>query len=163
MSTTLAAGNISNLIPPANPSSGSVSTVAQFSLQDSSGSLSGTPQLTLMSPVETYSFVPSGSQSWSLSATGSGSATYTDSHTLGEFTGSGNITLTAATNAFTDQINTGGVSYATQTTNAGLIADVTYTYFTPVPEPSTFGLLGATIAALAACRRGRGSGLLGAR
>lgn len=156
MSTTLIAGNITGttIVSTSESSSGSVSTVAQLSLQDSSGSLSGTPQLSIMSPFEPYTLAAGSSESWSLgSTTGSGSATYTDAYTLGEFTGAGTITLTASANAFTDQVNTGGASYATETTNAGLVADVTYTYSAPVPEPSTYALLGGSIAALVSCRR----------
>ena len=54
MSTTLTAGNISYYVPPTQPSSGSASSVVQVTLQDSGGSLTGTPQLTFMSPFETY-------------------------------------------------------------------------------------------------------------
>ncbi len=158
MSTTLTAGNISFYVPATAPSSGSASTVVQIMLQDSSGSLTSTPQLTFMSPFETYNLsagtigAPGTTDSWSLGAMGSSSTTYTDAHTLSEFSvsGSGNITLSALGNAVTDQINTGGASYAAQTSDAGAIAAVTYTYSTTVPEPSTFALLGAGMAALLA-------------
>jgi hypothetical protein len=158
MSTTLTAGNISFYVPLAANSSGSASTVVQLTLQDSSGSLTSAPQLTFMSPFETYNLsdgsigAPGTTDSWSLSAMGSSSTTYTDAHTLGEFSvsGSGNITLSALGNAITDQINTGGASYAAQTSDAGVIAAVTYTYSTTAPEPTTFALLGSGMAALLA-------------
>ncbi len=149
VSSTLTAGNLSNTVLPSEASSGSASTVAQFSLQDSGGSLSGLPQISLTSP---YSLSPGGSQSWSLSAADSGNITYTNPFILNEFSGSGNISLSAAGTAFTNQINSGGASYATQSTDSGLIAEVTYTYSAVVPEPSACALLGAGIAALLAFR-----------
>ena len=156
MSTTLIAGNItgSTFVPTPDPSSGSAGVVAQFGLQDSGGSLSG---LSIVSPMEGYSFAAGGSQSWSLSTADSSSAVYTDSSTLGEFTGPGNITLDAAGTAFTNQVNTGGVSYAGQNTISSLTADVTYTYSASVPEPSTIALLGVGIVTLLAYRRARHS------
>jgi hypothetical protein len=157
ISTTLTAGNITNIIPPSQLSSGSAGTVGQFSLQDPSGLLSGTPQLSFMSPMEPYSFTAGGSQSWSLSSTGSGGETYTNSSILSEFTtsGTGTITLTASGSAFTDQINTGGASYSAQSTTSGALVDVTYTYSTAVPEPSTFALAGTAVATVVAFRRRR--------
>ena len=67
---------------------------------------------------------------------------YTSSGILAEFTGLGNIVLPTSTQTYTNISYTSGNVSTTNVTYAGTAGQVTYT-FTPVPEPSTFALLGA--------------------
>ena len=54
---------------------------------------------------------------------------------LTEFTGTGNISLSAVTFTETVLVNNGGNTFASQVTDANATGLVTY-YYTPVPEPS---------------------------
>jgi hypothetical protein len=163
MTTTLAVGNISNLLsPPGTPDSGNVDSMSVLSLQDSGGSLTGL-QLTLATPLQTYGNLQptytaaSSTESWSLPATGVYAGTSTSSYTapaiLAEFSGPGDIVLNASGNSSTDLYNTGGAAFASQVSDTELTGIATYTYVTP--EPSTFALLAVGIGALLAWRMKR--------
>lgn len=86
--------------------------------------------------------------SGTIKKSGSSTETYTTSDILMEFTGPGNIVLSANTKTFANISYTGGNANEVQSSLASLTGKVTYNY-TPVPEPSTylaglgaFGILG---------------------
>jgi hypothetical protein len=138
------AGSMSTVLTVTNSSQsgsqGNARTEMQISVQDSGGYLS-VPQLDLISSSFTYNL--SGGQSLTsgtLSKSGSSSEQYTAPAILTEFTGSGNILLSASTFTQTLLANTGGNTSASQVTNSQLSGSVTY-YYNPVPEPATISLL----------------------
>jgi len=156
MTTTLTVANVGN-----SSSTGKTQTEVQLSITDSSGILNpggnATPQLD-------YESLPKFSYSLSAgNSTSSGVLTGNSSYDTGglnatglltEFTGTGNISLPAATFTQTDLSNTGGNTNSTQVTDAGLTGTVTYTY-TAVPEPTSVTLLviGGSMALLRRRRR----------
>jgi hypothetical protein len=85
--------------------------------------------------------------------TGASSNTYTTPAELAEFTGSGSVVLSASTLTTTITQNWGGNSASAQNTAAALSGIVIYTY-SPVPEPSTLGMLFAAAGAALMARRG---------
>jgi hypothetical protein len=66
--------------------------------------------------------------------------TFTSALDLANFTGAGDIPVSAQFNDWFDLTATGGVNKWGSATSSSFTADVTYNY-TPVPEPSSFGLL----------------------
>ncbi|MEI9866718.1 MAG: PEP-CTERM sorting domain-containing protein [Limisphaerales bacterium] len=90
-----------------------------------------------------FTLAPGGSvNSGSLSQTGTTSSLYTQSSILAEFTGAGNISLSASTFTQSGLTYTGGITFANVTSvDASLTGSVVYNY-TPVPEPTTLALAG---------------------
>jgi hypothetical protein len=125
-----------------------------YSVQDVGLNLA-TPQLIVINSPPSFNYTLNTGQSLTGPVAGSSSSArnYTSPAVLSEFSGLGNITLSAATETQLLLANHGADVVASQVTNASLTGTVTYTY-TPVPEPSTLalGALGAT-AVLAARRR----------
>ena len=135
-------------------SSGTVKTEVQLTVQDGGLNLTA-PELDLVGPIFSYSLsAGDGVTSGLLSKSGSSSDVYTSAPVLTEFTGFGNISLSASTFTQTLLANTGGNTAASQITDASLTGDVIYTY-SEVPEPSTFALIGLGLAALPMFRRKR--------
>jgi hypothetical protein len=79
------------------------------------------------------------SQSWG-PATVQTLDTFTSAPDLANFTGTGNIPVSAQFNVWFDLFATGGVNAWRSATSSSFTANVTYDY-APVPEPSSFGLL----------------------
>ncbi len=75
---------------------------------------------------------------------------YFDANTLGEFTGPGNISLSAQTLTGTSLNNTGGNTTSTQVTDGKLSIGIRYqdTPSGDVPEPFTMALMGSGLALL---------------
>jgi hypothetical protein len=135
-------------------SSGTVKTEVQLTAQDA-GNNFGVPELDLLSPAYTYSLaIGQGSTSGLLTKSGSTGNLYTLGAILTEFTGGGNISLSASTFTQTDLSNTGGNTSAGQLTDASFTGDVIYNY-TAVPEPSTWALVALGLGALPFFRRNR--------
>ena len=144
MSTVL---TVHNTAP--SGSSGWAKTEVILTVQDPNGYF-GSPQIDYLSPQ--YNFALGAGQevtSGTLTKTSSDSWTYSDAGTLAEFTGSGNINISAFTNTYAVISYTGGNSDAVQVTNAQANGKITYFY--DVPEPATMSLL--TLGGLAMLRR----------
>ncbi|MFA6135060.1 MAG: PEP-CTERM sorting domain-containing protein [Phycisphaerae bacterium] len=144
MSTTVTVQNDGN-----STSSGWAKTEVILTVQDPNGYF-GSPQIDYMSPA--YDFVLDPNQtatSGTLTKTSSDSWIYSDAGTLAEFTGSGNISLSAATLTYTVLSYTGGNAAAVQVTDAQATGKITYFY--DVPEPATLSLL--AVSGLAMLRR----------
>ena len=93
-----------------------------------------TPTLDITTGTYNYNLA-AGGQSTSAPLTGNGDTgalAYTLPAILAEFTGAGNVTLTAGTFTLTNFSNTGGNSTDSQITQAGLTGTVTYTYTPPL-------------------------------
>ncbi len=154
LNTALNVYNISNFIPPGEPSSGSAGTQSFIKVEDPGLTLAS-PALTLSSPSYAYALAMAGSSSSGLmSNTGTSSNTYTSPAELTEFTGGGSIVLSASTLTTTLTQNLGGNTASAQNTTAALTGTVIYTYTTPVPEPPTPGLLFAAAGAALMVHRG---------
>jgi hypothetical protein len=134
-------------------SSGSATTGVQITAQDAGNNLSAGIFTVMSSPNFSYSLGAGGSTS-SGAITGSGSSdeTYTAAPVLAEFTGGGTYDLPASTFTQTFLANTGGNTSASQTTTASLAGTVFYNY-TPVPEPTSIGLVALALPLLAGRRR----------
>jgi hypothetical protein len=87
--------------------------------------------------------------------TGSGLASFSQGSILAEFTGSGNLSLSASTLTNTQITNVGGNSSAAQITNASATGTVSYTYIpaSQLPEPFSAALLGSAVVGLGLLRR----------
>ena len=139
------------------PSSGTVKTEVQLSVQDGGSNLT-TPQLDLLSPNFAYSLAPSASAtSGTLTKSGTSSDTYFLPAVLAEFTGPGTITLNASSFTQTLLSNTGGNTAANQVTSALLTGSVLYNY-NSVPEPCAAALASFGLLLVAGYRRARGIG-----
>ncbi len=141
-------------------SSGSATTEVQVSVLDTDNDLAGdSPQLDFFSASFPYRNLGPGDsvESGLLTAAETSTFGYTDAGTLGEFTGTGDISLTGSTVTYTLLRYTGGNTDATQVTSAGLDGLVTYTYSAIVPEPGTLwlALAGLVFAGLAVAIRRR--------
>lgn len=144
MSTVL---TVDNTAP--SGTSGWAKTEVILTVQDPNGYF-GSPQLDFMSPQFNFTLDANATvTSGTLTKTSSGSWTYSDAGTLAEFTGSGNISLSADTLTYAVISYTGGNAAAVQVTNAQ--ATGTIRYFYDVPEPATMSLL--TLGGLAMLRR----------
>jgi len=164
LQSTMTVTNISNLLPlfgPAEPSTGNVSTQSVLMVQDPLDLLSS--QVALTVPNQPYSLgtpasgnVTSVTLSTVPAAPGSGTPqTSVDSPVLTEFTSTtpgvpSYISLPAFTQTTVSLIgNHGGQSNASQVSEAGLTATVTYDYTpTTTPEPSMFALLAVGVLGL---------------
>jgi hypothetical protein len=135
----------------AEASTGTAKTELQMTVQDSGGNLI-VPQIDLFSAPYSYSLGAGGSvTSGILTKNGTSSDTYTLAAVLAEFTGPGSIVLDASTLTETWLTNTGGNTFASQSTSAELTGTVTYNY--TVPEPMTISLM--SIGGLALLRKRR--------
>jgi hypothetical protein len=128
----------------ASPSSGSATTEVQLSVLDPGNYFSpDVPQLDFYSPAYAYSLASGGSvTSGLLTKTANNALIYVDAGTLNEFTGLGNIALSASTFTQTLLANNGGNTSASQATSADATGEITYFYTPAVPEPGTLVLLG---------------------
>jgi len=137
--TLLTVQNISNLFGPAKASSGTAFSEVQITVQDGANLLSA-PQLDLFSNFS-FSLAAGGSvNSGLLSQSGSGTSLYTQSALLSEFTGMGNISLSASTFTQSGLTYTGGITFTSlNSVEASLTGSVIYSY-TPVPEPTELAL-----------------------
>ncbi len=130
---------VTNSSPEA--SSGTAKTEVQFTVKDAGNNLI-TPEIDLSSANFGYTLASGDSAtSGTLTKNGMSSDLYTGGVILGEFTGTGTISLSASTFTQTWLTNTGGNTFASQVTDALLTGTVIYDY-TPVPEPATIVLLG---------------------
>ncbi len=148
LSTTLTITNTS-----ATSSASTAFTEMQITVQDPGGYLNASdqPQLDVSSPNFGYT-IPGNSSVTSgiLTQDGSFSTTLTQPSILSEFTGSGNVTLTASTFTLAYTSDTTGDTAASQSSEASLTGDVTYNINpTPTPEPSTCALMLVGLSALA--------------
>lgn len=147
MSTVL---TIHNTSP--SGSTGWAKTEVVLTVQDPSGYF-GNPQVDFLSPQYNFA-LGAGEQvtSGTLVRNGSNSGlSYTDAGTLAEFTGTGNISISAFTNTYAVISYTGGNTDAVQVTNASANGHITYFYDTP--EPLTLSLL--AVGGMALLRRRR--------
>lgn len=134
MNTVVTATNNSQ-----SDSSGTAKTEIQITVQDNGGNLLA-PTIDLFSPLLSYVLAPGQSTtSGQLIKTGNSSSLYSSADILAEFTGPGSIILPASTFSQTSLTNTGGNTYASQTSTASLTGQVIYEY--AVPEPATLSLL----------------------
>jgi hypothetical protein len=150
-------GSFQTLITVTNTSnsssSGTAKTEVMFTVQDAGNNLIA-PEIDILSPSFAYSLPPSGfATSGLLIKNGSSSDLYTLPAVLAEFTGVGSVVLPASTFTQTLLANTGGNTFAGQSTNASLTGTVTYTY--EVPEPGTLLLAGISALGLVTCGRTR--------
>ncbi len=122
-------------------SSGTAKTQVQFTVQDM-GNHFTVPAMDLLSPGFSYRLAPGQSvESGELTRNSSVSQVLTLASVLAEFTGTGDIGLSASTATLAFRANTGGNTFSTQSTEASLTCDVIYTYTaTVIPEPATLGL-----------------------
>jgi len=148
--TTLTVTNNS----PDTPSSGTAKTEVDFTVQDGGLNLVAPDPMVLNAPFS-YSLAPLDTiTSGLLTASGPASHIYTSAPVLTEFTGGGNIILSATTFTQTLLSNTGGNTSASQVTSAALTGKVTYNYV-PAPEPGTLVSLGIGAVSLLAFGRMR--------
>ncbi len=132
-STTLTIHNMAG-----TASSGTANTELQVTVLDPGNYIStdvpaDVPELNSLSPGFAYSLAPGASiSSGLLSKTGTFSDTFTQAAILSEFTGVGNISLSASTLTRTLLGNSGGNTTVAQVTDASLTGDVIYTYVTLV-------------------------------
>jgi hypothetical protein len=144
----------------ASSSSGTAKTQVQFTVQDL-GNHFTVPAMDLLSPGFSYRLAPGQSvESGELTRNSSVSQVLTLASVLAEFTGTGDIGLSASTATLAFRANTGGNTFSTQVTEASLTCDVIYTYTaTVIPEPATlgfaFGLPALVLGALPLLRRQR--------
>lgn len=110
------------------------------------------PALTLNTP--SFSFVLLGVTGYGTNSTtlssglvSTSSGDITDSSTLTLFTGTGSVGLPTFSYTQVGTLSHGNFS-ATQISKGGLEAVVTYDYTVPVPEPTTFAMIGAGLAGL---------------
>jgi len=125
-------------------STGGAMTQVQVTVQDMDDSFTG-PEIDLLSPGFSYHLgAGQSTQSGSLTTSATFSQNYSLAAILSEFTGTGNIGLSASTATLAFRANSGGSTVTSQTTDASLTGDVIYTYnlnpYTVVPEPTTWGL-----------------------
>jgi hypothetical protein len=145
LTTTLDVTNGAN-----SSSHGTAKTELQVTIEDVGSNLN-VPELDIISSAYAYTLNPGGSvQSGQLTKSGSSDDTYTIQAILNEFTGGGQIVLNVSTLTQTLLANTGGNTSASQVTYASLTGDVIYYY--ELPEPSTFGMMGAALVGLAGLR-----------
>lgn len=136
-------------------SQGTAKTEMTLSVKDV-GNFLTVPQIDLLSPSYSYSLAPGGTAtSPVLTSTGTSANIYTLPALLAEFTGTGNISLTASTFTQTLLANSGGNSFAAQMSLASANGGVIYTYNpVAVPEPGT-AIFGVACIGIAALRRRR--------
>ncbi len=150
LNTTLTITNAS-----ASVSNGTAKTELLLSVKDAGGFLAF-PQIDLISSAYSYN-LGAGQTSTSplLTKTGTSSDMYTLPAILAEFTGAGNINLTASTFTQTLLSNSGGNTFAAQVSLASANGNIIYTYEPiAVPEPGT-ALFGIACVGIAAFRRRR--------
>jgi len=146
LTTTLTINNTAG-----SASAGTANTWVEITVQDFGNNL--TAPFNVYSTGFSYSLGSgNGTSSGLLTGFDGSDLTYTLGSILAEFTGGGSISLNAGTFTQTQLSNTGGNTTSSQVTDASLTGSVTYTY-TPVPEPSTFGLLALGLGALPILRR----------
>jgi hypothetical protein len=142
----------------ASSSTGTAKTQVQFLVQDM-GNHFTVPAMDLLSPGFSYRLAPGQSvESGELTKNSSVSQVFTAGSVLAEFTGTGDVGLSANTATLAFRANTGGNTFSTQVTEASLTCDVIYTYTaTAIPEPASlglvFGLPGLALGALPFLRR----------
>jgi hypothetical protein len=122
-------------------STGTAKTQVQFTVQDMDNNFT-VPAMDLLSPGFGYRLAAGQSvDSGELTKSSSVSQVYTLASVLAEFTGTGDIGLSANTATLAFRANTGGNTFSTQVTEASLTCDVVYTYTaTVIPEPASLGL-----------------------
>jgi hypothetical protein len=139
---------ITNSSPSA--SRGRVMAEVMMTVLDPENLLASTgPQLDLF--ISTYNYNLAAGKTISsglLTSSGSYNEQFTDPNLLTEFTGSGNIFLSANTLSETWASNSGGNTSVFQASSAELTGMITYHYENVVPEPVTACLIGIGLCAL---------------